>query len=65
MIMASFATEDESVSDLFVQPNFWRSSLLLDSPTPIAKDFFDLSNTSEWLNGGLCLTQHLTVTRQN
>lgn len=50
--MASFATEDESVADLFVQPNFWKSSMLLDSPTPIAKDFFDLSDTSELQNGG-------------
>lgn len=47
--MASFATEDESVADLFIQPNFWKSSMLLDSPTPIAKEFFDLSDTSEWL----------------
>lgn len=46
-IMASFATEDESVADLFIQPNFWKSSTLLDSPAPIAKDFFDLSDTSE------------------
>ncbi|KAG8166620.1 hypothetical protein KVR01_002309 [Diaporthe batatas] len=44
--MASFATEDESVADLFVQPNFWKSSMLLDSPTPLAKDFFDLSDTN-------------------
>ncbi|KAI3402140.1 hypothetical protein diail_69 [Diaporthe ilicicola] len=43
--MASFATEDESVADLFIQPNFWKPSTLLDSPTPIAKDFFDLSDT--------------------
>ncbi|KAJ0115266.1 hypothetical protein J7T55_012542 [Diaporthe amygdali] len=43
--MASFATEDESVADLFIQPDFWKSSMLLDSPTPIAKDFFDLSDT--------------------
>lgn len=48
--MASFATEDESVTDLFVQPDFWKSSMLLDSPTPLAKDFFDLSDTSEWKN---------------
>lgn len=48
--MASFATEDESVADLFVQPNFWKSSTLLDSPAPIAKDFFDLSDTSEYLS---------------
>jgi hypothetical protein len=45
--MASFATEDESVADLFAQPNFWESSMLLDSPTPITEGFFDLSDASE------------------
>ncbi|CAN8102197.1 unnamed protein product [Discula destructiva] len=40
--MASFATEGESVADLFRRPEFWKSSTLLDSPTPLAKDFFDL-----------------------
>ncbi|POS78627.1 hypothetical protein DHEL01_v202976 [Diaporthe helianthi] len=44
--MASFATEDESVADLFAQPDFWKSSMLLDSPAPLAEDFFDLSDTS-------------------
>ncbi|KUI53722.1 Gamma-tubulin complex component 6 [Cytospora mali] len=40
--MASFATEGESVAELFAQPNFWKSSTLLDSPAPLGKDFFDL-----------------------
>lgn len=57
--MASFATEDESVADLFIQPNFWKSSTLLDSPAPIAKDFFDLSDTSEYLNSSCVRTRIL------
>lgn len=40
--MASFATEGESVAQLFAQPDFWKSSTLLDSPAPLGKDFFDL-----------------------
>lgn len=40
--MASFATEGEGVADLFRQPDFWKSSKLLDTPPPLAKDFFDL-----------------------
>ncbi|ROW14633.1 hypothetical protein VPNG_03239 [Cytospora leucostoma] len=40
--MASFATEGESVADLFKQPDFWKSSRLLDTPTPLGKAFFDL-----------------------
>ncbi|KAK7734950.1 hypothetical protein SLS53_007727 [Cytospora paraplurivora] len=40
--MASFATEGESVADLFKQPDFWKSSKLLDTPTPLGKAFFDL-----------------------
>ncbi|KAJ4390028.1 hypothetical protein N0V93_007501 [Gnomoniopsis smithogilvyi] len=40
--MASFATEGESVADLFRQPDFWKSSELSDTPPPLAKDFFDL-----------------------
>lgn len=40
--MASFATQGASVADLFRRPDFWKSSKLLDSPTPLAKDFFDL-----------------------
>lgn len=40
--MASFATEGESAAELFEQPNFWKSSTLLDLPTPLGKDFFDL-----------------------
>lgn len=39
--MASF-TEDEGVADLFRQPDFWKSSSLLNPPPPLAKDFFDL-----------------------
>ncbi|KAJ4416742.1 hypothetical protein N0V82_006553 [Gnomoniopsis sp. IMI 355080] len=40
--MASFATEGEGVADLFRQPDFWKTSNLLDTPSPLAKDFFDL-----------------------
>lgn len=57
--MASFATEGESVAELFAQPDFWKSSTLLDSPAPLGKDFFDLVVKREyelllWSRRGMC-----------
>lgn len=40
--MASFATQDGDAADLFARPEFWRDSKLLDTPAPLARDFFDL-----------------------
>lgn len=56
--MASFATEGEGVADLFARPEFWKDSSLLDAPTPLSKDFFDLVVKSKCI---LCSSSAVSV----